>query len=150
MAEIDLTQPEADALIAMEKYRVDDAPVDHPEAGESLSIPLVSPDGRERFVLDITRAGRIDLVKGTYQNRGRQVVVLVRLDFGGQPHRNPDGEEVASPHLHLYREGFADKWAIPLPLDRFANPADRWQVLQDFMRFCRITKPPLLQKGLFL
>jgi hypothetical protein len=64
---------------------------------------------------------RIDLIKGTYQNRARYVVVLVRLDFGGKPHRNPDGEEIASPHLHIYREGVGDKWAYPVTADRFAN-----------------------------
>ena len=71
-------------------------------------------DGREEFLLDIRRA-RIDLAKGTYQNRGREVVILARLDFGGAPHRNPDGEEIGSPHIHLYREGFGDKWAFPIP-----------------------------------
>jgi hypothetical protein len=37
------------------------------------------------------------------------MVVLVRLDLGGAPHRNPFDEEIGVPHLHLYREGFGDK-----------------------------------------
>src|SRR5690349_3665382 len=110
----ELTQSEADALIAMEKHRVNDDAWDYPGLGVSLSIPLVSIDKRENFILDVAR-GRIDLRKGTYQNRARQTVILVRLDFGGQPHRNPDGVEVSSPHLHVYREGYGDKWAIPVP-----------------------------------
>lgn len=150
MAEINLTQAEADALIAMEKHRTDEELVDYPAATESVHLPLVSPDGREHFLLDLRRSGRIDLLKGTYQNRARQVVVLARLDFGGRPHRNPDDSEVASPHLHVYREGYAIKWANPLPLALFTDPEDRWQMLLDFMRFCNITKPPRVQKGLYV
>lgn len=148
MAEINLTQSEADALIALEKHRADDRQWDYPDLGGSISVPLVSPDRREQFVLDVSR-GRIDLAKGTYQNRGRQVVVLVRLDFGGAPHRNPDGQEIASPHLHLYREGYGDKWAFAVPADRFPNLGDAWRTLDDFMRYCNVVEPPAIQRGLF-
>jgi len=148
MADINLTQAEADALIAMEKHRVNTDRHDFPLGGGALVVPLQSPDKREQFLLDISRS-RIDLLKGTYQNRARQVVVLVRLDFGGAPHRNPDDTEVPSPHLHVYREGYGDKWAIPAPLDKFGNTADLWQTLKNFMRFCNITKPPHIERGLF-
>lgn len=148
MAEINLTQAEADALIALAKHRLDDRPWDYPGLGGSISVPLVSADRREDFVLDVSR-GRIDLAKGTYQNRGRQVVVLVRLDFGGAPHRNPDGEEIPSPHLHLYCEGYGDKCARPVPADRFPTLDDAWRTLGDFMRFCNIVEPPNIQRGLF-
>src|SRR5439155_6605747 len=114
MADLEITQSEAEALIAMEKHRASDDRYSFPLGGRSVSIPLQSVDKREQFLLDISR-GRIDLGRGKYQNRARQVVVLVRLDFGGSPHRNPDGEEIGSPHLHIYREGFGDKWAISVP-----------------------------------
>ncbi len=148
MPEINLPQSEADQLIAMEKIRVDDEMFDYPRLGGQISVPLVSRNKRENFILDISR-GRIDLVKGTYQNRARQVVILVRLDFGGRPHRNPDGQEVSSPHLHIYREGFGDKWAVPVPANKFANMSDLWATLEDFMRFCNITEPPQIERGLF-
>jgi hypothetical protein len=148
MPEINLTQAEADLLIEMEKYRVDDNMWKYPSLGGSITMPLVSEDKRENFLLDISR-GKIDLLKGTYQNRSRQVVILIRLDFGGQPHRNPDGQEIASPHLHIYREGFGDKWAMPVPGDRFINMDDLWQTLQDFISYCNITKPPIIERGLF-
>jgi hypothetical protein len=116
--------------------------------GGSICVPLISTDKRENFLLDVSR-GRIDLKKGTYQSRARQIVVLVRLDFGGQPHRNPDDAEVLSPHLHIYREGYGDKWAFPVPTDKFPNMSDLWQTLEDFMRYCNVTEPPFIQKGLF-
>ena len=148
MAEINLTQAEADALLALAKHRVDTTAWDYPTPGGKVSIPLVSADRRENFLLDLSR-GRINLAKGTYQNRGRQVVILARLDFGGAPHRNPDGGEIGSPHLHIYREGYGDKWAIPVPSDQFTDLADLWQTLQDFMRFCNIVEPPIIRQGLF-
>ncbi|MFZ2377268.1 MAG: hypothetical protein WAV83_08665 [Methanothrix sp.] len=99
MTDIDLTQEEADALIGMHKGRINDDIAFYPGPGNSISIPLISDDKRENFLLDIRR-GKIDLLKATNQNRARQTVVLVRLDLGGAPHRNPDGEEIACPHLH--------------------------------------------------
>ncbi len=148
MAEINLTQAEADALIALEKHRANEERSDFPMGGQSIVLSLESPDRREQFLLDVSR-GRIDLLKVKMQNRGRQVVVLVRLDLGGAPHRNPDDEEIASPHLHLYREGYGDKWAIPLPADRFRNAADAWTTFEDFLRYCNVTQPPRIERGLF-
>jgi hypothetical protein len=55
MAEIILTQAEADALIAMEKHRADDERYRFPMRGESLSAPLHSPNRRENFWLDLSR-----------------------------------------------------------------------------------------------
>lgn len=148
MTDQNLTQAEADALIAMEKHRASEERVDFPMGGQSLALPLQSPDKREHFLLDLSRA-RIDLMKVKMQNRGRQVMVLVRLDLGGAPHRNPDGEEIPVPHLHLYREGFGDKWAVAVPSDRFPATADVWLTLEDFMRFCNISRPPHIERGLF-
>ena len=120
----------------------------YPVPGGQVRIPLISENKRERFFLDIER-GIINLLKGKYQNRARQVVVLLRLDFGGPPHRNPDDGEVLCPHLHIYREGYGDKWAIPVPTDAFPDAADPWQTLADFMRYCNVVEPPLIRRGLF-
>lgn len=147
MADIDLTQAEADALIAMHKHRMNDDVVYFPGPGSSVTIPLASADKRENFLLDVSR-GRIDLLKAKYQNRARQVVILVRLDLSGAPHRNPNGEEITCPHLHIYREGYGDKWAGPIPVDKFTDTTNLWHTLQDFMCFCSITRPPDIQRGL--
>lgn len=147
MSDISLTQAEAEALIAMEKHRVDKQRHDFPMPGGFITIPLQSPDNREQFLLDISR-GRIDLLKGKYQNRARRITILVRLDFGGRPHRNPDDEEIPCPHLHVYREGYGTKWAYPAPADKFADTANFVQTLEEFMQYCNITQPPIIEKGL--
>ena len=148
MAELNLTQVEADSLIQIEKHRVDDTEWDYSGLAGRLEIPLISANRKETFSLDIWRS-EISL-KGRYQTRGRKIIVLVRLDFGSQPHRNPDGIEILSPHLHIYREGYADKWAVPIPSEQFSDINDLWQLLQDFMKFCNITKPPEIRRGLWI
>jgi hypothetical protein len=122
----DLSQAEADALLRMEKFRVDNTSHAFPDLGGSIQIALTTK----------------------YQTRGRQSLVLARLDFNS-PHRNPDDTEVGIPHLHLYREGYADKWAYDLPADLLKNSADAWQTLHDFMAYCSIVEPPDITKGLF-
>jgi len=147
MADKRLTQAEANALLAMEKHRRDDTKWGYAGSGK-LVIPLVSVDARESFFLDLWRS-KFNLRRGKYQNRARRSQVLARLDFGGQPHRNPDGKEVRAPHLHLYIEGFADSWACPVPSKHFSDIGDLQLTLEEFMRYCNITEPPNIQRGLF-
>jgi len=141
-----LAQADADVLLRMEKVPASTAAFDFPGLGGRIEVPLVSRDKREQFSLDINRK-RIALTTG-YQARGRRVVVLARLDFAA-PHRNPDGTEVGVPHLHLYREGYGDKWAVEVPADILHNPDDVWQVLHDFMRYCGVVEQPNITRGLF-
>ena len=144
----ELPQVEADALLTMEKHAVSSESIRLPDTGGGITIPLVSADGREAFDFDLSR-NRIKLAKQKLQTRVRTVFVLARLDLGGAPHRNPDDEEIPCPHLHLYREGFGDRWAIAVPEDRFRNVGDFWLTIQDFMRYCNITRGPDFERGLF-
>jgi hypothetical protein len=73
----------------------------------------------------------------------------MRLDIDGSPHRNPDGTEIPCPHLHTYREGFGDKWAIAAPSDRYANTLDLFSTCEAFLQHCNITGSSRMQKGLF-
>jgi len=143
MAGSELTQKEADFLFKMEKYCYDDSLHEFPDSGGYLRIPLKSKDTYENFMLDISR-GRIELQKYTFQNRAKKTVVLVRLDLGGSPHRNPDGMEIPCLHVHLYREGYDDKWAYPLPED-FSDPANIWNTLEEVLQYCNIIKKPNIQ-----
>lgn len=148
VGEINLTQAEADALVEMEKHRVANDRSVFPMGGQSLTAPLQSANKREHFLLDLSR-GRIAVMRVKMQTRGRKVVVLIRLDLGGAPHRNPDGEEISTPHLHRYREGYGDKWATPVPSAAFRDTGDVWATFEDFLRFCNITQPPHIERGLF-
>jgi hypothetical protein len=148
MADLEIPQVEADTLIAAEKHRVNDKIWRFSAPGERLSIPLISADKREHFMLDVSRS-QIKLTKATFQNRARQAIVLMRLDLDGPPHRNPDGSEIPCPHLHIYREGYGDKCAISAPADRYSNTLHLFSTFEAFMAHCNITHPPDVQKGLF-
>lgn len=143
-----LTQAEAATYIAMEKKCVEKGPFPLPRRGDKLKIPLVSMDGATQFWLDMTR-GRIKLLQASFLSRVYTSVVLVRLDLEGPPHTNPDGTEIACPHIHLYREGYGDKWAEALPAATFSDVSDLWTTLHDFMRYCKVTQLPDVQRGLF-
>jgi hypothetical protein len=147
MSLVHLSQIEADRLIGLEKMRVDTKIWLFPKPGDIVHVPLSSTDKKESFILDVRR-GRIAL-KATYQERAFVVVPLIRVDIGGPPHRNPDDVEVPSPHIHIYREGYGDKWAHPLPAGEFRDPSDLWETLLDFMAYCKIVDTPDFQKSLF-
>ena len=140
MSDFQITQKEADELLKEEKYRTDDTKYTSPEKGGVLHIPLTTKNHGANFTLDVRR-GNIELKKNTFQTRVRKEIVLARLDLGGPPHCNPDEEEVPCPHLHLYREGFGDRWAYPLS-GHFTNPADIWLTLEEFMDYCNIIEKP--------
>ncbi len=154
-----LTQIEADSLRAIQKRRSDNMRRDFPVGGEKITLPIESIDGREKFQLDISR-GRIRLTKCTYQERYQSINILVRLDLDGPPHPNPEvnvvplqflapynGQTLKPPHLHLYVEGFLDKWAIPLPKE-FTAPNDLFTTFQEFCKYCNIIEMPLLDMTL--
>ncbi len=148
MTDLNISQFEADRLIKIEKRPETNEVYEFPDLGGATTIPMVSTNLRENFIIDISR-GRINLLKGTNQLRAHQVIVLVRLDFSGPPHRNPDGEEIPCPHIHIYKEGYGDKWAYSLPEGIFADLSDGMQTIQDFMQYCNVTTLPEFKRGLF-
>lgn len=142
-----LTQSEADALIALSKRLEQRSTLYFPVAGDKATLQATSLDLRESFVFDIARA-RLRLSKCTYQERYRMTEILVRLDLDGPPHRNPDGTLVVCPHIHIYREGFADKWAEALPPEAFTDSSDLVQTLREFLEYCHVKNIPDIQESL--
>ena len=148
MADNDLPQTMADALFKMEKHRADEREHHFSIPGQKLFIELASEDRREKFYLDLYR-GKRNVLKVSLQNRARQKYSLRRLDINGRKHTNPNGQVVPTPHLQVYREGFGASWAEPAPPDVFSNLNDVWTTLQDFMRYCNISNPPIIKRDLF-
>ena len=139
-----LSQAEADQFRQMVKHFV------RPPA--SITIPLgaddtyelASVDDRESFLLDIWR-GTLRLTKLKFQNRVRTAIVLVRLDVDGAPHTNPDGQKLLGTHLHLFREGYDDRWAYPVDPNTFTLLNDPGTIFQQSCAFCKIEPPPPVQ-----
>ena len=139
-----LTQSEADQFIQTVKHFV------RPPASISISpggddtYELAGSDDRERFLLDIWR-GTLRLTKLKFQNRVRTIVVLVRLDVDGAPHTNPDGQRLSGTHLHLFTEGYDDRWAYPVDPGTFTLLSDPGTTFQEFCSYCKVESPPPVQ-----
>jgi len=134
-----LTQAEIDFLLNALKELVQRGNFGFPTPGSSKQLDLVTHDGKEKFIVDINRRGRIKITKCTYQKRYRKDEILLRLDIDGPPHTNPDGQTVPPNHLHICREGFGDSWAYPLPNGVFSDTTDLINTLIEFLEYCRVT-----------
>ena len=68
--------------------------------------------------------------------------MLARLDYNLPRHKNPDSNWVSGTHLHVCREGFADRWAH-LPLrEHFRDTNSVATMLTDFLTYWRIQIAP--------
>ena len=142
-----LTDAKVAALLDMAKHFVDQSIIKFPTIGGYLTRELESLDGRESFLVDVNRKG-IKLSKCTYQNRYQVTEILLRLDIDGPTHDNPDGTPVPCPHLHIYREGFADKWASPIDPSEFTDTTNLVLTFQQFLARCKVDKTPSIQAAL--
>jgi hypothetical protein len=120
-----------------------------PGPGVNVTADAHSLDGRQAFVFNVYRS-RLTLSKCFYNKRVRGGDNLVRVCLGAtQKHRNPDSAVISGSHIHLYREGYDDRWAFPLPPAMAAclnNPTD---MLMSFMAYCNVTNCPQMQGGMF-
>ena len=122
---------------------------------------------RFEFVVRLLRSSlKVDTLS-IYWEQGNEFMLkpnvesaMRRLVFGRRKHVSgefadlwllcyPDDEEIPCPHLHLYREGYGDRWAMPLPAERFSDAGDPWLLLLEFMQFVNVTMPPDIRRGLF-
>lgn len=128
-----LTQPRADAYLAARKIKATETAFHLTSTIlKPVSVPLIAPAiAGESFSLDVTQK-RIVLKLKCQLRSTTHAVILARLDFAS-PHRNPDGMSVGVPHLHVYREGYGDRFAYEVPPGMLKNPDDPLHVLLDFL-----------------
>lgn len=141
-----LTQQEADALIEIIKnIRDTNVTFSFPITGDYKKIDLDSADGKQSFIVDVNRKGCVNLIKKcTYQGRYQRDTPLLRLDVGGADHMNPDGQIIRGNHLHIYREGYGDSFAIVAPPD-ISNADDLFQTLIDFLVYFKTANARFLE-----
>lgn len=89
-------------------------PVSFPEQNQAVSLKGKGSLTKAAYIMNINRK-RCIFKRITYQNRLEKTsIILARLDIDTKPHRNPDGSLIGGTHLHLYQEGFGDRWAFAL------------------------------------
>ncbi|MFA6074899.1 MAG: hypothetical protein WCV63_06395 [Negativicutes bacterium] len=128
---IQLSQAEAEILIEIQKL-LEMQNVSLPKAGK-LDHLANSADDKEHFIISIVRRG-LNPQKVSYSLRYKSAIILLRVDTENPYHVNPDGEELPNKHIHIYREGYAAKWAYPLP-DSFKEPDDIVKLFEDFLEY---------------
>ena len=102
---------------------------------------------KEVFLFDFYR-GSVELSKYTFNKRYRQTVILLRYDNGGR-HTNPDGVLFEGPHVHLYREGYNDKFAFQVSEVGINTSDSMEEVLKKIMQFCNIKRFPSIEISMF-
>ncbi len=143
-----ITQSEYEYLIKQEKgfddyktsIKLGPAPIKWTRQINSLET-------KEIFLLDFYR-GSFELSKYTYNKRYRQTIILFRYDNGGR-HTNPDGITFDGPHIHLYREGYNDKFAFPISKIGINKEDSIEKIFTKLMYFCNIKRLPSVEFSIF-
>lgn len=137
-----LTQDEFERLHKLEKYLdVDSQGIIWPQRGKKLNISCFSKDNKEQFEININTS-KIKIEKVTYQQLYIDKTILFRIDYDGPRHINPDGTFVECPHIHIYKEGWGDKWAYPLS-DYINIPnADILVLFKKFLEYINVIDIP--------
>ena len=141
-----LSQEEANSLIEYLKEIKDlSGTFPFPRPGEHKKIDLISSDGKYSFIVDVNRKGYINFLKKcTYQGRYQKDVTLLRLDIDGPENTNPDGCILPRTQLHIYREGFGDRFAIAVPPE-IKNTDDLIETLIEFLEYFSVSNTNKLE-----
>lgn len=110
-----LTQKEADDLIQMVKWiEQNELPVIIPLPGKINEYSALCALRKNKFTISLRR-GSVASSKVTFQGRTSNNQVLLRIDICGQnkKHMNPDGSIIAGSHIHIYKEGYGERYAEP-------------------------------------
>lgn len=96
------------------------------------------------FIVDVICARDKNCLRGSNQLR-IDSTVLLRLDYNvDDPHRNPDGSMLKGSHLHMYVEGFRERWAKELPATVFSDFTDKQRTLCEFLKYCNVEEIPII------
>ena len=72
----------------------------------------------------------------------------MRFDSHGL-HTNPDNKQFNGPHVHIYKEGYDDKFAFPVSEIGIDEKAiDKEGVFKTFLNYCNIVYCPKISLGL--
>ncbi|ECL3224988.1 TPA: hypothetical protein R5479_001296 [Campylobacter coli] len=141
------------------------------ENSKSLKIELQCDDDKyhkENFILDILRSS-IQFQRKTNQYRYNAINIIARIDFYAS-HTNPEFNPNKIPsdkrlselmekysefrfrnenHIHIFTEGYADKWAFPLSEFNIKTNDDFLNQSYDFCQFCNIINIKFAKGDLF-
>lgn len=143
-----LTDTEVQRLIRLSKKFADTTEVTVPPSGAfEHSSELVAVEEREAFLLDVSRHA-IRITRCKSQTRYARNIILLRVELDGPPHVNPDGTDVGPSHVHVYKEGYDDRWAYPLSnYPEFLQCSTLVDLVRSFCRYCGVVSVIPYQEG---
>lgn len=137
---IELTTQEGEKLIALLKVAEE----------KGISIDWKFIEGQNKYSIDfIAISHEIDSdVKFRLKGNKRDKIsfalllngtnlVLARIDKGW--HTNPDGTKVSGVHIHIYQEGYNDKWAYSIDNFNFDDASGSFLKFLEKVNFDRTT-----------
>ncbi|MDD6598784.1 hypothetical protein [Anaerovibrio sp.] len=135
-----ITQEEADTLRTIEKYLANPQNIKIPKMRETRIYPAYHKCyNKRRDDLDVSAyRGGIDENKVSYRLIYKKSVLLIRIDTNDKTaHINPDKSFIPpmTPHIHVYREGYGDKFAYPLPAEFSSKGADIEKLFIEFLQY---------------
>ena len=118
----------------VEKLEISNAP-------SNWTRKVISTESKDEFLIDFYR-GSYDLTRFTINKRYKTNIILLRFDSGGM-HKNPDGKIIKGAHIHIYKEGFDDKFAYPIT--DFGITENNFTIKEIFiilLKFCNFVEIP--------
>lgn len=114
--------------------------------GYKFKEELNSNDGKNTYNLYLSY-GKINIEKISINTVHKQSnKVIVRLDLGNQRHINPDGTIITSDHIHIYKDGYDEKFAYTLDSNEFKSlfpdRKDRTALLKAYLEFIKVMSIP--------
>lgn len=134
----DLTDAEARILIELEKVATDKR-IDIPVGAKKEHLNLARTEEPNDNIMRIyIKRGKRNINKCSFNVVYNKSITLLRLDIEpGRLHQNPDGRDVPNPHLHIYRDGYDDRYAIPAP-ECFTDTSNLAQSLYDLLGYSKV------------
>lgn len=143
-----ITQTEYDFLMKQDKVFDDDlTSIQLGPAPIHWTRQINSSATNDIFLLDFYR-GSFELSKYTINKRYRQTIIMLRYDNAGR-HTNPDGVLFEGQHVHLYKEGYNDKFAFPVSVIDVTDNDSMEVVFNKIMQFCNVKKFPSIEVPMF-
>ncbi len=136
---VELRQSQADRLLKVGKFFIDKSPIiiNRP-LNTQRDLQSVEND-EDKFYLNISQTA---IEFGKYSTITRFFSVpLARVCIDEDcVHENPDDVIIKGSHIHIYKEGYRDRFAYPLEDYSFSSNTEIAHFLPEFLKFCGIEK----------
>ena len=136
-----LKQQDFERLLKLPKKFSTDDILDISIAPSNWTRKVISIESDDEFLMDFYR-GSYDLSRFTINKRYKTNIVLLRFDSGGM-HKNPDEKTIKGAHIHIYKEGYGDKFAYPIT--DFGITKSNYTIKEIFimlLKFCNFVEIP--------